>query len=123
LQYAGYGNIEYRPGQQDRPDVEGVLHDISAEEMRKLNFIEGGYDVRKVFVSTAENETAEAEAFMSNWSVRLFKETKPTAQYITKIRAGAEAFDFSPEYQVCIVRFIVLGDYDAPPPQKFARVS
>jgi hypothetical protein len=103
LYHAGYGNIEYRPGEQDRPDVEGVLHDISVEEMRKLNFIEGGYDVRKVFVSTAENEMAEAQAFMSNWSVRLFEEAKPTAQYIGKIRAGAEAFNFSPEYQVRII--------------------
>jgi hypothetical protein len=98
----GYGNIEYGPGQQDRPDVEGVLHDISAEEMRKLTLNEGGYDVGKVLVTTAEKEIVEAQAFMSNWSVRLFEETKPTALYISKIRAGADAFNFSPDYQVSI---------------------
>ena len=77
-----------------------MLHDLSAAEMRLLAATEGGYDVRPVLVSTGGGDTAEARAFFSNWSVRLFAETRPTALYIGKIRRGAEEFGLSAAYQV-----------------------
>ena len=98
---AGYASIEYAPRNTSRPDVEGVVHDLSREEFKRLQQTEGGYDVRDVFVSTAPGETTVAQAFVTNWSVRLFKETLPTKTYIGKLRTGASEFGLSAEYQVC----------------------
>jgi hypothetical protein len=98
---AGYGNIEYKPADISRPDVHGVVHDLSQSEFNALARMEGGYDVRTVHVACSDGETLQAQAFTSNWSVRLFQETAPTALYINKICAGAEVFGLSARYQVC----------------------
>jgi hypothetical protein len=98
----GYGSIEYSPADESRPDVEGVLHDLSEREMRRLAFTEGGYDVRDVLVETADDVTVQAKAFKSNWTVRLFHETQPTRLYIRKICSGAADFGLSAAYQVCL---------------------
>eukprot|EP00892_Ulva_mutabilis_P009562 jgi/Ulvmu1/6979/UM033_0037.1 len=94
-----YGTIEYRPDDTTRPDVHGVVLDISEAEMRRLAGIEGGYDVKDVVVTTGDGTRYRAKAFITNWSVRLFDEGLPTHDYIGKLRAGAEHHSLPAEYQ------------------------
>jgi gamma-glutamylcyclotransferase (GGCT)/AIG2-like uncharacterized protein YtfP len=96
---AGYGTIQYRPDDVSRPDVHGVILELSNKEMDFLDTIEGGYDLREVSVSTSDGEVYQAKAFISNWSTTLFDETRPTKDYITKIRDGALANGLPQEYQ------------------------
>jgi hypothetical protein len=97
---AGYGTIEYRPEDQSRPDVHGVLLDLSKDEMKALAMIEGGYDVLDVTVNGPDGQRFKAKAFTSNWSVKLFRETRPTHDYIKKLREGAEIHNLPTTYQV-----------------------
>ena len=106
---AGYGTLDYRPADTSRPDVQGVIHDLSDAEMRSLALTETGYDVRDVLVDTGDGVTVLARAFFSNWSVRLFRETLPTKLYIGKICSGAADFGLTDEYQVCALRQLVKG--------------
>lgn len=64
---AGYGNIEYKPADTSRPDVQGVVHDLSPAEFKALTLMESGYDVRTVHVACGDGETLQAQAFTSNW--------------------------------------------------------
>lgn len=95
----GYGSIEYRPEDSTRPDVHGVVLDLSEDEMKVLADIETGYNVREVIVTGDEGQRYVAKAFVSNWSVRLFQETVPTEDYIGKLREGAQFHKLPEEYQ------------------------
>lgn len=103
---AGYASIEYRPEDDTRPDVHGVVLDLTQEEMKSLAAIETGYDMRKVIVTGADGNQYAAKAFMSNWSVRLFNETLPTQDYIGKLQEGAQVHDLPADYQVqsCVLQ-------------------
>lgn len=92
--------MEYRPEDTTRPDVHGVLLDLSQEEMDSLADIEKGYDVNTVVVTDPEGQRYEAKVFQSNWSVRLFEEGAPSQDYIGKLREGAEVHELPTEYQV-----------------------
>lgn len=98
---AAYGTIEYRPDDDTRPDVHGVVLDLSEEEMKRLAAIEGGYDIKDVLVTGDDGTRYRSKAFVTNWSVRLFDEGKPTHDYIGKLRTGAQQHSLPPEYQVC----------------------
>jgi hypothetical protein len=112
---SGYATVEYRPGDASRPDVHGVMLDLSQEEMQTLANTEAGYDVRDVVVTGTGGKRYAAKTFMSNWSVRLFEETSPTQDYIGKLQEGARIHELPAEYQVgCFIlhvdaiRFLLL---------------
>lgn len=97
---AGYGTIEYRPDDNSRPDVQGVVLDLSQEDMDRLTVTEGGYDVKDIVVTGPDQTSYRAKVFITNWSVKLFTESAPTHDYIGKLRAGAQEHNLPARYQV-----------------------
>lgn len=95
----GYATIEYRPDDVSRPDVHGVVMDLSNDEMKRLTAMEGGYDVKDVVVTSPDGTRYHSKAFTTNWSVRLFKDTAPTHDYIGKLRSGADHHSLPAQYQ------------------------
>lgn len=95
----GYGSIEYRPEDTTRPDVYGVVLDLTQEEMKSLANTEQGYDVVPVVVTGPDGRRFSCKAFSSNWSVRLFQETLPTEDYIGKLQEGSKIHELPAEYQ------------------------
>ena len=55
--------------------------------------------VRTVVVTDPAGVRYPCKAFTSNWSVRLFKETMPTEDYIGKLQEGSRVHELSEEYQ------------------------
>lgn len=98
--HAGYATIDYRPDDSSRPDVHGVVMDLSTEEMKRLAAMEGGYDLKDVVVASPDGTRYHSKAFTTNWSVRLFEESAPTHDYIGKLRSGAEHHSLPNQYQV-----------------------
>lgn len=98
--FPGYGSIEYRPEDTTRPDVYGVVLDLTQEEMKSLANTEQGYDVVPVVVTGPDGRRFSCKAFSSNWSVRLFQETLPTEDYIGKLQEGSKIHELPAEYQV-----------------------
>lgn len=96
----GYATIEYRPADDSRPDVCGLVMDLSKADMDRLSMMEAGYGVKDVHVTDADGTQWSCKAFVTDWSVRLFEEGLPTHDYIGKLRSGAEAFDLPAHYQV-----------------------
>ena len=96
---AGYATILPRKD-ENRPDVSGVLYDLSSEEMWALSVMETGYDVREIQVETAGGDVYEAKAFVSSWSLRLFDEAPPSKRYLSIMREGAQHYGLPSEYQV-----------------------
>ena len=52
----GFGTIEYRPNDTGRPDVHGMILDISATEMERLGDAEQGYMMQDVAVLAETGE-------------------------------------------------------------------
>ena len=97
--HAGYATILQRKCSA-RPDVAGVLYELSTAEMWALAAMEAGYDVETVRVDAGSGVAYEAQAFVTNWSLRLFDEAPPSQRYIGLIREGAEHHRLPAEYRV-----------------------
>lgn len=100
IYHAGYATIDYSPEDISRPDVHGVVMDLSNDEMKRLTAMEAGYDVKDVVVTSLDGTRYHSKAFTSNWSVRLFEESAPTHDYIGKLLSGAEYHSLPTQYQV-----------------------
>lgn len=53
---AGYGTIDYRPGEMGRPDVHGVILEVRMQEMELMAEESPGYMVQDVAVLAETGE-------------------------------------------------------------------
>jgi hypothetical protein len=76
-----------------------------------LRLTEAGYDVIDVVVVGEDGQRIKAQAFSTNWTLRLFEEVPPSVDYISKIRVGAEFHKLPDHYQVRLPWIIQLSSY------------
>ena len=102
-----FANVQEAEGQC----VEGVLYEISKDEMRRLYRSEGGgaYNIIRVDTTTAEGEES-AYTFQAK---KTRERILPSKRYLSLMLAGANEYQLSPEWirtlheQPCVDRHIL----------------
>lgn len=105
----GYGTIDYRPNDTARPDVHGVVLEISSQDMERLGDREQGYMVQDVAVLAETGDLYISKAFMSHISWRLPQEVRPPAEYLNSLQQGARLHNLPMEYQAWLQRIAAGG--------------
>lgn len=97
--HAGFGTIEYRPA-DTTPDVHGVVLDITVEELAAILSTQTGYALQDVAVLAETGDVYISKTLMSLPGYRLPQEAQPMAEYMAKIRQGAQFHNLPAAYQV-----------------------
>lgn len=95
----GFGTIEYRPA-DTTPDVHGVVLDITVEELAAILSTQNGYALQDVAVLAETGDVYISKTLMSLPGYRLPQEAQPMAEYMAKIRQGAQFHNLPAPYQV-----------------------
>lgn len=101
LHCTGFGTIEYRPA-DTTPDVHGVVLDITVEELAAILSTQNGYALQDVAVLAETGDVYISKTLMSLPGYRLPQEAQPMAEYMAKIRQGAQFHNLPAPYQVSL---------------------